>query len=110
MGAKEHDIHACYMSHLPHAISFGLANTVMDHETPKEILTLAAGGFKDMSRIAKSSAHMWNDIFRQNKDNLIESLEVFEKNMSQVKQMLKDEDYENINKWMLKANSLHDIL
>jgi prephenate dehydrogenase len=110
MGAKEHDIHACYMSHLPHAISFGLANTVMDHETPKEILTLAAGGFKDMSRIAKSSAHMWNDIFRQNKDNLIESLEVFEKNMSQVKQMLKDEDYDSLSAWINKANNLHKIL
>ena len=110
MDAKEHDIHACYMSHLPHAISFGLAYTVMDHEAPRESITLAAGGFRDMSRIAKSSADMWNDIFRQNRDNLIESLGIFEKNMSDAKQMLIDEDYENLSKWINKANNLHKIL
>jgi len=110
MGSKEHDIHACYMSHLPHAISYALANTVMDHETPREIITLAAGGFRDMSRIAKSSPHMWKDIFRQNRSNLLESIEIFEDNMTRMKQMLKDEDYDGLSKWMKKANSLHDIL
>jgi len=63
-----------------------------------------------MSRIAKSSADMWNDIFRQNRDNLIESLGIFEKNMSDAKQMLIDEDYENLSKWINKANNLHKIL
>ncbi len=110
MGSKEHDIHACYMSHLPHAISYALANTVMDHETPREIVTLAAGGFKDMSRIAKSSPHMWSDIFRQNRTNLLESIDIFEGHMSKVKQMLEDEDYDSLSKWMKKANSLHTIL
>ncbi len=110
MDSKEHDMHACYMSHLPHALSFSLANIVMEHEDPKNIITLAAGGFKDMSRIAKSSPNMWTDIFRQNRDNLLDGLEILEKQMSDMKQMLEDEDYENINKWMLKANTLHDIL
>lgn len=67
MDAVEHDVHACFMSHLPHAISFSLANTVMNHEDAKSIIALAAGGFKDMSRIAKSSPQMWSDIFGQNK-------------------------------------------
>jgi prephenate dehydrogenase len=110
MDAKEHDIHACYMSHLPHAISFGLAKTVMDHESPEEIVTLAAGGFRDMSRIAKSSSMMWNDIFRQNRENLLGSLDIFEKNMYQLKSMLNDEDYDGIANWIDKANKLHKIL
>ena len=110
MDSKNHDIHSCYMSHLPHAISYSLANTVMEHENPEDIITLAAGGFKDMSRVAKSSPNMWTDIFRQNKDNILQSLEIFEKHMSEIKQMLQNDDYENIKKWMLKANSLHDIL
>ena len=71
MDAKEHDIHACYISHLPHALSFALANMVMNHESPIDIISLAAGGFKDMSRIAKSSPAMWSDIFRQNRKNLL---------------------------------------
>ncbi len=110
MDSKEHDIHSSYISHLPHAISYALANTVMESEDPKNITSLAAGGFKDMSRIAKSSPNMWTDIFRQNKGNLLNSIEIFEKQMSDIKQMIEDENYDEIRKWMLKANSLHDIL
>ena len=110
MDAKNHDIHTSYISHLPHAISYALANTVMEHEDPKDIISLAAGGFKDMSRIAKSSPAMWTDIFRQNRNNILDSIKIFEKKMGDIKKMLKDDDYEEIEKWMLKANSLHDIL
>jgi prephenate dehydrogenase len=110
MDSKEHDIHACYISHLPHAISFALANMVMNHEEPTHIISLAAGGFKDMSRIAKSSPHMWTDIFRQNKNNLIESLTLYEKQIAHIRQLLEKEDYEEIRKWMEKSNTLHDIL
>lgn len=110
MDSSTHDIHACYISHLPHAISFGLANTVMSNEDPKNIITLAAGGFKDMSRIAKSSPHMWTDVFRQNRKNMIEALDIYENHMKNIKQMLQDEDYDSIHKWMEKANTLHDIL
>ena len=110
MDSTTHDIHACYMSHLPHAISYALANTVMNHEDPEDIISLAAGGFKDMSRIAKSSSRMWVDIFRQNRENLLDSIEVYEEQMKLIKQMVKDEDYEEMAKWMDSANTLHDIL
>lgn len=110
MDSSTHDIHACYISHLPHAISFGLANTVMSHEDPENIITLAAGGFKDMSRIAKSSPNMWTDIFRQNRTNLLKALTLYEDHMKNIKKMLEHEDYEEIHKWMEKANTLHDIL
>lgn len=110
MDSNTHDIHACYMSHLPHAISYGLANTVMSHEDPADIVTLAAGGFKDMSRIAHSSSMMWSDIFKQNRENLLQSLDVYAEHMQNMRQMLEDEDYESISAWMDKANSLHDIL
>ena len=110
MDAKEHDVHTCFMSHLPHAISFSLANTVMSHEDPKSIIALAAGGFKDMSRIAKSSPDMWTDIFRQNKDNLLESMDIFEKHMRKVRKMIEEENYDELKSWMKKANTLHEIL
>ena len=110
MDSSTHDIHACYISHLPHAISYGLANTVMSHEDPENIITLAAGGFRDMSRIAKSSSHMWTDIFRQNRENLLKSLDIYEEHMRNMRDMLEEEDYESISVWMEKANTLHDIL
>ena len=110
MDSKQHDIHACYMSHLPHILSFSLANTVMGHEDPKSIIALAAGGFKDMSRIAKSSPRMWGDIFKQNRENLLDSIELFERHLKNAKKMVEEENYEELEEWMKKANSLHEIL
>ena len=110
MDSDQHDIHACYISHLPHIISFSLANTVMGHEDPKSIIALAAGGFKDMSRIAKSSPRMWSDIFKQNRKNLLASIETFEEQLQSAKKMVEDEDYEALEAWMKKANTLHEIL
>lgn len=110
MDANEHDVHACFMSHLPHAISYSLANTVMGHEDPKSIIALAAGGFKDMSRIAKSSPRMWSDIFKQNRQNLLASIDLFEDHMKKVRKMVEEEDFEELEEWMAKANTLHEIL
>ena len=110
MNSKDHDVHACYMSHLPHAISYSLANTVMGHEDPKSIIALAAGGFKDMSRIAKSSPDMWTDIFRQNRENLLDSIDLFEDHMKKVRAMVEEEKYDELKDWMIKANTLHEIL
>lgn len=110
MDSAQHDVHACYMSHLPHILSFSLANTVMNNEDPKSIIALAAGGFKDMSRIAKSSPRMWGDIFKQNRKNLLTSIDLFEKNLQNARKMVEEENYEDLEKWMKKANTLHEIL
>ena len=110
MDAKAHDLHAAYISHLPHAISYALANSVLKQEDPKSILALAAGGFRDMSRIAKSSPNMWSDIFQQNKTNLLHSIESFEVELTEVKKMIKEEDAESLKKWMQSATTLHKIL
>jgi len=110
MDSDQHDIHACYISHLPHIISFSLANTVMGHEDPKSIIALAAGGFKDMSRIAKSSPRMWSDIFKQNRKNLLASIDLFEEHLQTARKMVEEENYEALEEWMKKANTLHEIL
>lgn len=110
MNSHEHDVNACYISHLPHLISFSLANTVMSHQNPKEIIALAAGGFKDMSRIAKSSPRMWGDIFKQNRKNLLASIDLFESQLQNARKMVEEDNYEDLEKWMKKANTLHEIL
>ncbi len=110
MDSSTHDIHACLISHLPHAISFALANTVMRHEDRANITALAGGGFKDMSRIAKSSSHMWVDIFRQNRENMLDSLDKFDKEMKLIKDMINNEEYDKMTTWMNDANKLHEIL
>lgn len=110
MDSKEHDIHACYISHLPHILSFALASTVMNHEDPKDIISLAAGGFRDMSRIAKSSPNMWVDVFRQNRDNLLDAIQSYENQLNNIKQLIIDEKYDEVYSWIKKANTLHNIL
>ncbi|BCD67562.1 prephenate dehydrogenase [Nitratiruptor sp. YY09-18] len=110
MDAKEHDRHAAYISHLPHAISYALANAVLGQEDPKSILILAAGGFRDMSRLAKSSPAMWSDIFKQNKENLLTSIEDFKKELRHASTLIEEERWEELKKWMEKARKLHEIL
>lgn len=110
MDPKAHDAHASFISHLPHAISYALANSVMGEEDPKSILLLAGGGFRDMSRIAKSSPQMWSDIFKQNKTNLLHSIDLFEKELEKSKKMIQEEDWSGLETWMSKATTLHKIL
>jgi len=109
MGAKEHDRHAAFISHMPHAVSFSIANTVMNQEDKNNILALAAGGFRSMSRLAKSSPYMWEDIFRQNKENLIEAIDLFEKELDQLKNAIAEENWEEVHKIIADGNRLYEI-
>jgi prephenate dehydrogenase len=109
MRAKEHDRHAAFISHMPHAISYSLACTVMAQENRENILALAAGGFRSMSRLAKSSPYMWEDIFKQNKENLLEAITLFETQLSQLKTAIETDDWERVHKEMEDGNKLQEI-
>lgn len=110
MNSSEHDEHASYVSHMPHIISFSLANTILKHEQAKNITSLAGGGFKDISRIAKSSPFMWVDIFKNNKDNMLKSLSKFEAEFKIAKEMIENEDWDSLSSWIKDANKLQHIL
>jgi len=110
MKADEHDRHAAFISHMPHAISYSIANTVMKQENKHNILALAAGGFRSMSRLAKSSPDMWEDIFKQNKTNLLEAIDLFEKELASIKENIKNDEWGKVHKEISDGNKLHDIL
>jgi len=110
MKANEHDRHAAFISHMPHAISYSIANTVMKQEDKHNILALAAGGFRSMSRLAKSSPNMWEDIFKQNKENLLEAIELFENELAIFKKDIEDENWKKLNQKMGSGKKLHEIL
>lgn len=109
MGAAQHDRHAAFISHMPHVISYALANTVLAQEEKENILALAAGGFRSMSRLAKSSPAMWEDIFRQNRANVLEAVEFFEVELKTLKEALKNEDYASLRNELKEANKLYEI-
>ncbi|MFV0481712.1 MAG: prephenate dehydrogenase [Campylobacteraceae bacterium] len=110
MNPKDHDAHASYISHMPHALSYALANSVMKQQDPKSILLLAGGGFRDMSRVAKSSPIMWANIFKQNRENFIESVKNFEIELAKCRELVENEEWDKLEKWMKNATTLHNIL
>jgi prephenate dehydrogenase len=109
MHAHEHDRHAAFISHMPHVISYSIANSVLAQEDKYNILAMAAGGFRSMSRLAKSSPHMWEDIFRQNKGNLIDAIEIFQTELEQFKKEIKNDEWDKVSEKMHKGNSLEEI-
>ncbi|HIS08635.1 prephenate dehydrogenase [Helicobacter pullorum] len=109
MDSKSHDNHAAFISHLPHIISYALANTVLSQQNPKDILALAGGGFKSMVRIAKSSPKMWSDVSKQNKQELLKSFEAFQKELDFAINLIQNDKWKELEEWMAKANSLYAI-
>ncbi len=65
---KIHDYSTAAISHLPHMIAYSLVNLVRQIDDDKETMkTIAAGGFKDITRIASSSPVMWQNICASNR-------------------------------------------
>ncbi len=110
MNATEHDRHAAFISHMPHAVSYALANSVMRQEDPQNILLLAAGGFKGMSRIAKSSPKMWGDIFKQNRENLLEAIKCFQEEINYASKLIEEEKWKELERWMEEGREIHKII
>jgi prephenate dehydrogenase len=110
MKSSEHDRHAAFISHMPHVVSFSLANAVLNQEDREHIVTLAAGGFRDMSRLAKSNAKMWEDIFRENKKNLLDAIEAFKGELKKAKNLIENDKWDELKIWMKKGNELHKIM
>lgn len=110
MAPKEHDRHAAFISHMPHIVSYALANAVLNQEDKNHIVTLAAGGFKSMSRLAKSSPAMWRDIFIENSDNLLNSVTSFRNEMREARKLIKNEEWDKLYHWMKNGKKLYDIM
>ena len=109
MHAHEHDRHAAFISHMPHVISYSIANSVLAQEDRYNILAMAAGGFRSMSRLAKSSPDMWEDIFKQNRENLLDAIDVFQRELDTFKKEIKNSEWQEVRKKMLNANRLEEI-
>lgn len=86
---KEHDHVTGTISHLPHIIAASLVNFVRDTDTDDELMkNLAAGGFKDITRIASSSPTMWQHICMQNGENISQILGEYIYALSSAKALL----------------------
>lgn len=111
MNPKAHDKHIAYVSHLSHISSFMLGKTVIDKErNERDIFDMAGSGFESTVRLAKSSPSMWTPIFKQNKDNVIETLDEYINNLMQFKSFMEADDFEGIYNEMENTNHIKEIL
>ncbi len=94
---QEHDYVTGTISHLPHIIASSLVNYVRDSDTQEELMkNLAAGGFKDITRIASSSPTMWQHICLKNKENISQILKGYISFLNHAKDMIDQEDAQGI--------------
>ena len=111
MGPKEHDRHMACVSHLSHVSSFMLGKTVLEQETNEQnIFDLAGSGFESTVRLAKSSPDMWAPIFEQNKENVLEILSAYIKNLEAFKSKLAADAIDDLHQQMKHTNQLTTIL
>ena len=82
----EHDLAVSYCSHLPHLVASCLAKSLKDKEI--KWLQIAGNGLRDTTRIAAGSPDLWKQIILMNKDNIIGSIEEFEKVIDEIKKSL----------------------
>ncbi len=110
MTSDEQDHSTAFVSHLPHAAAFALANAVQDKEDRKIIFDLASGGFRSTVRLAKSSCSMWHPIFKQNRQYVVESLNVYIKHLQHFRDCMQKEEFDELEKLILNANNIRNIL
>ena len=111
MDPKSHDKHIAYVSHLSHISAFMLGKTVINKEKDEQdIFDMAGSGFESTVRLAKSSPAMWTPIFKQNKKQVVKTLEEYISNLSKFKDLLENDDYEAIYHEMESVNRIKEIL
>ena len=93
----EHDFSVAAISHLPHLVASSLVNLVHDNDSKDEIMKrLAAGGFKDITRIASSSPVMWQQICALNGGPIEEMLDRYIRYMTDIRKMIHEHNEQGI--------------
>ena len=100
LSCEEHDLSTAAISHLPHLIAASLVNLVKDSDSEKQTMkTIAAGGFKDITRIASSSPEMWEQICSANSENILSVLDEYINSLIEIKFSLAEHN----------TNCIHDL-
>ncbi|MBL4889571.1 MAG: prephenate dehydrogenase [Candidatus Lindowbacteria bacterium] len=103
--AQSHDRLVASVSHLPHLLASALVNTVAPRaQVEPRTWDLAAGGFRDTTRIASSMPQIWRDICLTNKDAIITVLGELESELSRFRQALESADGDRIEELFATAS------
>lgn len=106
---RKHDYVTAAISHLPHVIAASLVNLVKDSDYEDGIMKLiAAGGFKDITRIASSSAVMWQQICLTNTENISTLLQRYIDSLCSIKAKLDSSNAEALYELFDSAHIYRD--
>jgi prephenate dehydrogenase len=81
---QQHDEVFAAVSHLPHLLSFALAHDLAQRDNRELLLSFAASGFRDSTRLAASSPEMWRDICLANRVALLKELQIYIAELTQM--------------------------
>jgi prephenate dehydrogenase len=109
LSPSEHDHVAGVISHFPHIIASSLVQMAefYHRETPI-IQNLAAGGFKDITRIASSNPKMWSDILLHNREPLLQHFDVWMEQMKQIRESIRNSSRDEIYDFFHQAKEFRD--
>ncbi len=111
MDPVSHDKHIAYMSHLSHISAFMLGKTVINKEkNERDIFDMAGSGFASTVRLAKSNPVTWTSIFKQNKTNVLKTLEEYIANLNEFKALMEADNFQGIHDEMENTNHIKEIL
>ncbi|WP_416149723.1 prephenate dehydrogenase [Salipaludibacillus sp. HK11] len=108
---ETHDRFSGLISHLPHIIASALVHQVAKVSEDEPLVSqLAAGGFRDVTRIASASPAMWRDILLHNRDLLLPMLSDWKNMMTDIEKMLVEQDGQKIYSFFSDAKDVRDQL
>jgi len=109
--AVQHDDIVGAISHLPHLIAVALVNQIAGYNETNELyMRLAAGGFRDITRIASSDPVIWRDILLNNRDVMLKLVRDWQGGMDRFAELLEREDGEGIAEQFRTAGAFRSQL
>lgn len=111
LDAAEHDRMTAIVSHFPHIIASSLVGRLADQEKEQPFVkNLAAGGFRDLTRIASADPTMWRDITIQNREELLGQLDAWLQEMHSIRSMITENNPDRIYDFFSDAKEFRDRL
>ena len=106
LSPAQHDEIFAAVSHLPHLLAFALVHVIAQRDDRELLLSFAASGFRDFTRIAASSPEMWRDICMANRDALLNELRIYTTELIQMSAALANHDEEQLERTFRTAQRL----
>jgi len=106
MTHQEHDSVFATVSHLPHLLSFALVHNLAQRDNRDLLLSFAASGFRDFTRIAASSPETWRDISMANRVPLLKELQCYIAELTKVSEAIESEDAERLEQIFRTAQQI----